>query len=276
MKKIFGLLSFSIAAVLTFSSCSDKNDESVVKISTNKGDILVRLYDETPKHTENFLKLANEDYFNGTIFHRVIKEFMIQGGDPDSKNPEPMKLYGNGGPEYTIPAEFVDTIYHKKGVIAMARESDDVNPEKNSSGSQFYIVVGKVFTTEELDLLENRKNASTFSKLQTELITNETERLLNEGVNVDYSKVSLGIQDTLKKLWESYPKYKINEKQREIYTTIGGTPHLDGNYTVFGEVIEGLDIVEEISKVETDTFDRPVKDIIMKVKIVNKGKYDLQ
>lgn len=276
MKKIFGLLSFVTAAVLTLSSCSTQNDGAIVKISTTKGDIVVRLYDQTPQHTLNFLKLANQNYFDGTIFHRVIKEFMIQGGDPDSKNPVAQKMYGNGGPEYTIAAEFIDTIYHKKGVIAMARESDDVNPDKKSSGSQFYIVVGKVFTNEELDLLENRKNANTFSQLQGELITNETERLLDLGVNVDYSKISLSVQDSLKKRWKTYPKFKFSAKQRNIYTTIGGTPHLDGSYTVFGEVLEGLEIVEEISKVETDSFDRPVKDIIMKVKIVNKGNYDLQ
>lgn len=276
MKKIFGLLSFVAAAVLTLSSCSNKDEGAIVKISTNKGDIVVKLYDQTPQHTKNFLELANKEYFNGTIFHRVIKEFMIQGGDPDSKNPEPMKLYGNGGPDYTIPAEFVDTIYHKKGVIAMAREGDDVNPDKNSSGSQFYIVVGKVFTNEELDLLENRYNTKSFSQLQSELITNETERLLDAGKKVDYSKVSLSVQDTLKKIWDAYPKFKFSNKQRDIYTTIGGTPHLDGNYTVFGEVVEGLEVVEAISNVETDSFDRPVKDIIMKVKIVNKGNYDLQ
>ncbi|WP_293302257.1 peptidylprolyl isomerase [Pedobacter sp. UBA4863] len=194
-----------------------------VKISTSKGECIVRLYNETPLHRDNFLKLAKEGYYNGTIFHRVIKDFMIQGGDPESKNATPETTLGNGGPKYTVAAEFNDSLFHKKGVLAAAREGDSINPEKASSGSQFYLVQGKVFTNEQLDLLEERRL-----------------------------------------------KHKIPAHQREVYKTIGGTPHLDRNYTVYGEIVKGLDMVDNIANLETGIANRPKEDIKMTVTILKK------
>ncbi len=203
-----------------------KNDlKKDVEIITDEGIIIVRLSDSTPLHRDNFLKLAKEGYYDSVLFHRVIKNFMIQTGDPESKHAKPGAELGNGGPTYTIPAEFRASLFHHKGVIAAAREGDDVNPKKASSGSQFYIVEGKKFTDAGLDSFEIR-------------------RLHGR---------------------------KIPANQREIYKTIGGTPHLDQNYTVFGEVIKGLNVVDSISFVRTDTNDRPIKDIrIIKMKLIKR------
>ena len=185
----------------------------MVVISTKYGDIKLKLYDKTPLHRDNFLKLAKEGYFDSTLFHRCIKGFVIQGGDPDSRHAKPGDTLGNGGPGYDIPAEFVDEYWHKRGVLAAARENDDINPLRKSSGSQFYIVVGKKVSDDRLDSLE-----------------------------IKYNK-------------------KFTPEQREYYKTIGGTPHLDGRYTVFGEVIEGMEVVDIISKLPTDGNDRPLLDI---------------
>lgn len=199
-----------------------KTSTKIVVISTQLGDIKLKLYDETPLHRDNFIKLVNEHYFDSTLFHRVINKFMIQGGDPDSKRAVAGAMLGNGGPSYTIPAEFVPTLIHKKGVLAAAREGDMINPQKASSGSQFYIVQGKVFTTEELDMLSKRMGKS------------------------------------------------FTAEQIKTYTTIGGTPHLDGSYTVFGEVISGWDVIDKIAAVATDQNNRPKEDIRMFVKFAEK------
>jgi peptidyl-prolyl cis-trans isomerase B (cyclophilin B) len=185
----------------------------IVQISTTYGTIKVRLYDETPKHRDNFVKLVKEGFYTDLLFHRVIKDFMIQGGDPSSKNAAPDAMLGNGGGNMErIPAEFSPALYHKKGVLAAARDN---NPEKASSACQFYIVQGRKFSDTELDGLQTRA----------------------------------GITYT--------------EQQRNDYKTIGGTPHLDMNYTVFGEVIYGLDVVDKIAAVETDRSkgDRPKQDV---------------
>lgn len=200
-------------------SSEDENRPKVL-ISTDLGDITIELFNETPLHRDNFLKLASEGFFDETIFHRVIQDFMIQGGDPDSRDAEPGVPLGMGGPGYTIPAEFVDGLYHEKGVLSAARMGDQVNPQKESSGSQFYIVQGKVYTPQELDLIEERTG---------KLLSNE---------------------------------------QRNAYTTVGGTPHLDNDYTVFGRVVEGLDVVDRITAVEKDRRDRPIEDIKMTMKVV--------
>lgn len=219
MKK-FLLIGFLLCCGFAYAA---KPKYQYVKISTSKGECIVRLYNETPLHRDNFLKLAKEGYYNGIIFHRVIKDFMIQGGDPDSKNATPETMLGNGGPTYTIPAEFRDSLFHKKGVLAAAREGDDVNPQKASSGSQFYLVQGKVFTDAQLDLLEQRRL-----------------------------------------------KHKIPAYQREVYKTIGGTPHLDQNYTVYGEIVKGLEMVDNIANVETGKADRPKEDVKMMITVLKK------
>jgi len=200
-----------------------KQQEEKVKkilITTKFGEIKIKLYNETPKHRDNMIKLVSEKFYDGTLFHRVIKNFMIQGGDPDSKNAPAGKLLGNGGTGYTIPAEFNSKFFHKKGALAAARMGDNVNPTKASSGSQFYIVQGQIFTKDQLLSME----------------------------------MSLG--------------KKFTPQQIEAYTTIGGAPHLDGEYTVFGEVYEGLDIIDKIASVKTDKYDRPIEDISMTIKII--------
>jgi len=223
MKRIIFYL-LTMLLVVTSLSFSDKsaNSEKKVLISTDLGDIKVKLYDETPIHRDNFLKLAKEGYLNGTLFHRVIKNFMIQGGDPDSKTAKPGQILGNGGPGYDLPAEFVAKYFHKKGALAAARENDMVNPEKKSSGSQFYIVQGQVFNDATLNSIEN-----------------------------------------------SYKK-KFTKEQREFYKKTGGSPHLDGDYTVFGEVYEGLDVLDKIAGVAVDKNNRPLEDIKMKVSIIEE------
>ncbi len=206
--------------MITKEDKTSQEPERKIMISTKYGDIKIRLYNETPKHRDNMLKLVSEGYYDGTIFHRVIKNFMIQGGDPESKNAPAGKMLGNGGPNYTIPAEFNPNLFHKKGALAAARTGDNVNPTKASSGSQFYIVQGQVFTEQQLSAMEKQ-----FNRIFT-------------------------------------------PEQKNAYTTIGGAPHLDGSYTVFGEVYEGLDVVDKIASVKTGVADRPIEDIKITIKII--------
>ena len=236
-----------------------------LKIKTTEGDIIIRLYDETPKHRDNFLKLAKEGYFNGTLFHRVIKDFMIQGGDPDSKNAPKGKMLGTGGPDYTIPAEFVYPQYfHKRGALSAARTGDEVNPEKESSGSQFYIVWGKTFKPAELKQMEHQMAMQQELQVFNQLTREHHEEIINLRRNRD----RVGLQELQDKLIEQTKitckqqgKPSFTEEQIEVYTNVGGTPFLDNQYTVFGEVEEGLDIVERIQNCDTDRNDRPTEDV---------------
>jgi len=215
------LLIICTFSVLTVFGAKPKNQ--YVRIKTTFGDCIVKLYNETPLHRDNFLKLAKDGYYNGTLFHRVIKDFMIQGGDPDSRKAKPGALLGDGGPKYTIPAEFSDSLFHKKGVLAAAREGDEINPQKASSGSQFYLVQGKVFTDEQLNNIEQKRL-----------------------------------------------KFKLPEWQREVYKTIGGTPHLDRNYTVYGEIVVGLDVIDRVAALQTDQNNRPKEDVKMEILVLKK------
>ena len=219
MKKLFTLF-LSLCFIASFAA---KPKNQYVKISTNKGEVVIKLYNETPLHRDNFLKLTKEKYFDGTLFHRVIKAFMIQGGDPNSRDAKPEESLGNGGPKYTIPAEFNDNLFHKKGVLAAAREGDASNPLKASSGSQFYIVQGKIWNDSTLNATEKNRL-----------------------------------------------KFKLPEWQRQVYKTIGGTPHLDRNYTVFGEVVSGLEMVDNIAAQPTGKGDRPKEDVKMTVTVLKK------
>jgi len=236
-----------------------------LKIKTTEGDIIIRLYDETPKHRDNFLKLAKEGYFNGTLFHRVIKDFMIQGGDPDSKNAPKGKMLGTGGPDYTIPAEFFYPQYfHKRGALSAARTGDEVNPEKESSGSQFYIVWGKTFKPAELKQMEHQMAMQQEQQVFNQLTREHHEEIMNLRRNRD----RVGLQELQDKLIEQTKtickrqgKPTFTEEQIEVYTNVGGTPFLDNQYTVFGEVEEGLDIVERIQNCNTDRNDRPTEDV---------------
>jgi peptidyl-prolyl cis-trans isomerase B (cyclophilin B) len=218
MKKILAVL---LSVFIGFTALAKGPKNQYVRVKTSYGECIIRLYNETPKHRDNFIKLVKKGFYNGTLFHRVIQNFMIQGGDPDSKTAKPEQALGDGDVGYTVPAEFRDSLFHKRGVLAAAR---DDNPAKASSGCQFYIVEGKRFTDEDLDKLEQA-------------------RLKGR---------------------------KIPAWQREWYKSVGGTPHLDQNYTVYGEVVSGLDMVDLIAAVKKDERDRPVTDIPMTVTLLSK------
>lgn len=240
-----------------------------VIIKTTKGDIRVRLYDETPKHRDNFIKLAKEGYYDGTLFHRVIKDFMIQGGDPDSKDAPKGKRLGTGGPDYTIPAEFVYPQYfHKRGALSAARLGDEVNPERESSGSQFYIVWGKTFKESELKQMEKQMAMQQEQQVFQSLATAHRNEIMDMRRNRDRNGL-MQLQDKLvdetKAKCKEMGKPTFTPEQVETYTTVGGTPFLDNQYTVFGEVEEGLDVVEAIQNCKTSRDDRPEEDIKMTV-----------
>ncbi|HVI44105.1 MAG TPA: peptidylprolyl isomerase [Chitinophaga sp.] len=216
MKKLLTLFALLLLITATVTAKNRK-----VKVITPYGTMIIRLYDQTPKHRDNFLKLSRQHFFDSTLFHRVIKQFMIQGGDPDSKHAHPGDTLGNGDVGYTVPAEFQLDLFHRKGALGAAR---DDNPTKASSGCQFYIVQGKTFTDEQLDKLE---------------------------------KTRLGGR-------------KIPVDQREIYKNEGGSPHLDQSYTVFGQVIKGMEVIDKIAALKTDSHDRPLQDVPMKIRVVKK------
>jgi len=242
-----------------------------VKISTTLGDITVKLYDETPLHRDNFLKLAQEGYYNGTIFHRVIKDFMIQGGDPNSRNPQPGAQYGTGGPDYTIPAEIIPGIFHKRGTLAAARQGDEVNPERRSSGSQFYISWGKVYKQGILGQLSKNLEIQAQQAILNKLAMEHRSEILALRKNHDQEGL-MELQNDLIAQTKAIAKEQgivgLTDAQKEAYTTLGGVPHLDGQYTVFGEVTEGLDIVEKIQNTATAPGDRPKEDIIMNMTVI--------
>ena len=210
------ILAFSVPSVTS----RDASTGRLIKIETSMGNMVLMLYDETPGHRDNMIKLIEEGFYRGQLFHRVMKDFMIQGGDPHSVGAERGQRLGVGGPGYTIPAEFDERLFHKKGALAAARRGDNVNPEKASSGSQFYIVQGRVFTPEMLKSLEERRSSP-------------------------------------------FPPEAI-----EAYTTLGGTPHLDGAYTVFGELVEGFDVLDRIATLQTDSNNRPVEDVVYTISIL--------
>ena len=242
-----------------------------VKISTTLGDITVRLYDETPIHRDNFLKLASEGFFNGTLFHRVIKDFMIQGGDPESKGAPADKNLGSGGPGYNIPAEIKPALFHKRGALSAARLGDEVNPMKESSGSQFYIVWGKVYKAAELKQLEHQMKMQQEQNIFNALVMERRDEIMELRRNRNREAL-MELQDKLAKMAMDKSKElgapAFTAEQMDVYTTQGGTPFLDGAYTVFGEVEEGLDIVEAIQNVETSAGDRPKTDVVMNVTIL--------
>ena len=243
-----------------------------IKIKTTEGDIIVRLYDETPKHRDNFLKLAAEGYFDGTLFHRVIKDFMIQGGDPNSKNAPKGVQLGTGGPDYTLPAEFVyPQLFHKRGALSAARLGDEVNPDKESSGSQFYIVWGKTYKPQELKQIEKQMAMQEEQNVFNRLARENKAKIMDLRRNRDRAGL-MELQDELvaetKAICLEKGKPTFTDAQVEAYTTIGGTPFLDNNYTVFGEVEEGLDVVEKIQSCKTLPGDRPEEDITMTVEVM--------
>ena len=243
----------------------------IVKISTPKGDIRVRLYDETPQHRDNFVKLVNEGFYHGTLFHRVIKGFMIQGGDPDSIGAPAGKMLGTGGPGYNVPAEIVyPQLFHKRGALCAARQSDEVNPEKESSGSQFYLVYGKVYTPQELKQMEKQMSMQQEQAIFNKLVQQNRAQILE----LRKARNQAGLQELqdqliaeTKKQMKELPAPKFTPEQQETYTTVGGTPFLDNQYTVFGEVESGMEVVAEIQQCATLSADRPKEDISMTMTI---------
>ena len=249
----------------------ENKKETVVVIETTLGTIKVKLYNDTPLHRDNFIKLVKEGFYNDLLFHRVIKNFMIQGGDPESKNASAGKQLGVGGPGYTLPAEIkYPERFHKRGALSAARQGDEVNPEKKSSGSQLYIVWGEVYSDGKLDAIEKQLTQMQEQKIFHALAATHRSEIINLRRNRDqeglYALQEELIKQTQKKMKELGP-VRLTAEQRQVYKTVGGTPHLDGDYTVFGEVKEGLDVVEKIQQVQTGNADRPVKDIRMNMKI---------
>lgn len=277
-QKLSGLLSLLLLMLVSLSAMSRAKDNTsgMVKVQmvTDHGTIKLVLYNETPLHRDNFIKLVKEGYFDSLLFHRCIQNFMIQGGDPDSKHAERGVELGNGGPPYTIPAEFNNNLFHKKGVLAAARESDLDNPTQASSGSQFYIVQGRVYTD---SLLTVQAKRITKAKLFNKVINRFENKMLLEQYKafskadkVDSVKyVSDQINKQVEAELPNERQYEFTDQERLAYTSIGGTPHLDGSYTVFGEVYEGLEVVALIAAEKVDKVARPLKDVrILKVSII--------
>lgn len=261
-----------------FSACKsgqkteNMEQETKLKIETTAGDIVVKLYNETPQHRDNFIKLAKEGTYEGTLFHRVIKDFMIQAGDPESKNAEKGKMLGSGDVGYTIPAEFVYPKYfHKKGALSAARQGDQVNPEKASSGCQFYIVTGKVYNDSTLLGMEQQMNQMRLNNAFQALAQKQMKEIYRLRKAGDQEGL-MDLQDKLIAEAEAQvagePEFRFTPEQVKAYTTVGGTPHLDNAYTVFGEVLEGMDVVDKIQGVKTDRNDRPLDDVKIKKVVV--------
>lgn len=274
IKSIFSV--FFICIFLTAcaqGTKTDKKEESVATIKTSLGDMVAILYDETPKHKENFTKLVNQKFYDSLLFHRVIPEFMIQGGDPDSKKAAAGQPLGAGGPGYTVPAEFNPALYHERGALSAARTGDAMNPTKASSGSQFYIVTGKKYTLEELEQNElgirNQRKSQYLReiifmpKYQSVMALVQEHQQDGAWMNSFFEK-----SDTL--IIKEKPDFKpfaFTPEQKTIYTTVGGTPFLDGEYTVFGKVIKGIEVADKIAAVAKDSQNRPTEDIRMVVTV---------
>jgi cyclophilin family peptidyl-prolyl cis-trans isomerase len=264
---------FVLAATLVLSSAVSgcaQNKDHVVTIHTKYGDMVALLYDETPRHKENFIKLAKEGFFDSLLFHRVIKGFMIQGGDPDSKGSKPGQKLGNGGPGYTVPAEINPRFIHERGALSAARLGNDINPSKASSGSQFYIVQGRVFSRDELTTDQDQLNKGLqqiLIKPENQALFDTLSRLYQMGDMEGYMKKVLSLKSRIRAETGLQLDKPIDPHRLEVYTTVGGAPHLDGEYTVFGKVIKGLDVIDWIAEQPTDGNDRPVEDIPMKVTV---------
>lgn len=280
MKRISILLTLAVWGMML--ACTDnqqksksmnQGNETLVRLETTEGNITVKLYDETPKHRDNFIKLAKEGVYDSTLFHRVIKNFMIQAGDPQSKTASDTATLGSGDVGYTLPAEINPKFFHKRGVLAAARLGDEVNPNRESSGCQFYIVTGRKFSEAQMINMENQMNEARLDNIFNELARKHMKEIYKMRKANDTEGL-LELQDSLEAQARAQvakePALKYSKEQIQAYTTIGGAPHLDGSYTIFGEVIEGMEIVDKIEKVKTNRADRPEKDIrILKTEVMN-------
>ncbi len=265
------IISVVILVFLQFNAIAQK--DTVVVISTSYGVIKLKLYDDTPIHKHNILKLVRNGVYDSLLFHRIINGFMIQGGDPDSKRADANQIIGNGDIGYTLPAEINPLHFHKKGALAAARQGDDVNPDKRSSGCQFYIVHGKKFAELDMVTVESRMA----SQLKQSLIL----KYLGKPENIELKKrytfhqqarnndslnfINKQVHPIIEAEMKNHKLHKFSKEEKLIYSTVGGSPHLDGNYTVFGEVMEGIEVVDKIAEAEVSDNGRPINDIRMKV-----------
>ncbi len=278
---LFTLLFWGKTVAQNLKTAEDTSRTAIVLIKTQYGDIKIRLSNETPLHRDNFLKLAQQHFYDSLLFHRIIAGFMIQGGDPYSKHAKQFVLLGDSDNRYTIPAEITPNLFHKRGMLCAARDGDDVNPLHASSGCQFYITQGRgPLSDKDLQLYEYRIN----KKLSTYLKDSILQTPGYKGISDKYSyfktnKISDSLLILEKQLDEKInpiylltPHYTFTPQQIEAYKKVGGTPHLDGNYTVFGGVLEGMNVVDKITEVNTDSHDRPLEDIRMKVIVLRNYK----
>lgn len=275
MKRITWFISFCLLTLI--SSCAQKKDY-VVTIKTDMGDMVAILYDETPKHKANFIKLAKEHFYDSLIFHRVIEGFMIQGGDPNSKNAQPGQHLGNGGPGYTVDAEFNPKFFHEKGALSAARLGDQQNPTKASSGSQFYIVQGTVIPKTSIDQLtvdQMKLNSGLQQLLQKEenrSLYDSLSQLYYAGDMQAYQNKVFSLIPRIEKETGTLVRKNVSQEKIDAYTTVGGAPHLDDEYTVFGKVIKGLEVIDKIAAVQRDPADRPLQDVHFTVTVEEMPK----
>jgi peptidylprolyl isomerase len=271
MNKIFvRILTLSVLFLVISCSAPGGNEGTVVLMKTSLGDIRLKLYDQTPLHRDNFIKLVNSGFYEGISFHRVINNFMIQAGDPVTRT-IPIDKSADSLNTYTIPSEFNKDLFHKKGALAAAREGNEVNPDMRSSGTHFYIVQGVKFTDEELGLAEQRINTNIKQALFNKIVHQVSDSARLSGISISEAEVQEKASVRMFEYLSTNPDYKIPENQKEVYRTTGGVPRLDGTYTVFGEVLEGLDVVDKIAAVKTDAADKPLADVkILKIKIISK------
>lgn len=275
MKRNF--ISLVLLSLLPLLLRAQTPSRETVVIETPYGKMLVKLFEETPLHKANFLKLVKDGTFDSLLFHRVIYQFMIQGGDPLSKKAAKGDSLGHGDLGYTLPAEFNSKLIHKKGSLCAAREGDDINPQMASSASQFYLVMGKKRTKEELKKYEDRINKAYYLRCARSFMASPQGKELKQKYNY-YKNASLGdsaaqvntqIEASVMDEYRKKEEYTFSDYQIETYTTLGGTPHLDGTYTVFGEVIQGLEVIDKIAALKTDERNRPIEDIRMKMYLLS-------
>lgn len=266
--RIFLSLVFSI-----FLFISSQAQSRVVEISTNYGSMKFQLHDDTPKHRNAFIELANEGYYNETLFYRVIQDFLIQGGSKSSRNAPPGKRIGYGDPDKTVDDEILPHYFHKKGVLCAPRQPDEVNPFKQSDISQFFIIKGSVFTSGMLDTMEMAVNNPIRNRIVQKYMTPEVRdqlKSLREEKKVEeFRAIAEEIKMNIETDYTLEPgTLKFTEEQREAYTSVGGYPDLDGKYTIFGQCIDGFDVIDKIAALETDANNRPLKDVIIQVKVI--------
>ncbi len=259
-----------ILFILLLFVVKSESQSKYAVISTNFGDIKIMLYDDTPKHRDSFIKLVNSAHYDGTLFYRVIKNFVIQGGSSDSRNAPPGKQIGYGSSKLVIDSEFTENRFHKKGAICAPRQPEDINHFKMSDISQFYIVQGRVYTNEELDLVEKSVNNPIKIKLKKKYYLpykEELQKLKSENPQ-EFNKRLREIKEKIAFEYALSNKLEFSEEQRKVYTTIGGLPELDDDYTVFGEVVSGFDVVNKIASLKVDKNDRPYTDVKIEIRIL--------